>query len=145
MKSIDLKAIMVKCNMSKKVMASHLFPENKFPQLALNRILSGGAEMTESQITRLSAATGIPFENLYDVSQWKVESNENDIMKFSYLNYKAELNTKTWITKIFDNDSLFHESIIHTGSIELSKYLKLLDSIIATHVREINRIPKGDF
>ena len=57
-------------------------------------------------------------------------------MIFSSENFRAELNTQTWVTKIFDNDSMFHESIIHSGSTPLSDYLSELNAIIIKYQKK---------
>jgi hypothetical protein len=129
MKTINLKEIIEKQNLDTKEVAEQLFPNNKYPKLALDRVLSGKAFLDTNQMSKLSMLTGIPIEKLYSGSEWK-PSNQKGIHKFTNGEYVAELDTKTWITKIYKNDSLFHEAIISDGSIALSVYLSELTSII---------------
>jgi hypothetical protein len=44
------------------------------------------------------------------------------------------LDTKTWVTKVFDNGSLFHESVIHSGTTSLSAYLTQLSEIVGQQI-----------
>jgi len=53
---------------------------------------------------------------------------------FTSGNFRAELDTNTWVTKVFDNDSLFHESVIHSDSTPLSVYLTQLTKIVGRQI-----------
>lgn len=129
MKTINLKEIIEKQNLDVKEVAEQLFPSNKYPKLALNRVLAGEAFLDTNQVSKLSMLTGIPIENLYSGAEWKA-TNEKGIHKFTNGDYVAELDTKTWITKIYHKGSMFHEAIIHDGTIALSAYLSELTSLI---------------
>lgn len=132
MKIFDLKEIIEKQNLVVKEVAKELFPTNKYPKLALDRVLSGKAFLDTNQVSKLSMMTGISIEKLYSGGQWKASATD-DKLKFTSENYTAELNTETWITKIYHKDSLFHEAIIHNGNIALSEYLTKLTNIINKH------------
>lgn len=129
MKTINLSEIIEKQNLDVKDVAEQLFPSNKYPKLALDRVLKGEAFLDTNQVSKLSMLTGIPIEKLYSGAEWK-GSNEKGVHKFTNGDYVAELDTKTWVTKLYCNGSLFHESIIHNGTIALSAYLNELTSLI---------------
>ena len=132
MKTFDLKEIIEKQNLVVKEIAKQLFPNNKYPKLALDRVLSGKAFLDTNQVSKLSMMTGISVEELYSGGCWKA-STSKDKLKFTSGNFTAELDTETWITKIYHKDSLFHEAVIHNGSIALSEYLTKLTNIINKH------------
>lgn len=129
MKTIDLKEIIEKRKLDAKDVAQQLFPGIKYPKLALNRILAGEAVLDANQISKLALMTGMSMDDLYSGAEWKMKSKSN-LITFTNDDFKAELNTETWITKIFHNGSLFHESIIHSGSTPISNYINELNSII---------------
>lgn len=129
MKTIDLSGIISKQKLDPKEVAKQLFPENKYPKLALNRVLAGEAVLDANQISKLALLTGLSMDQLYSENDWKATSKAG-IITFQNGGYKAELNTETWVTKIFQNDSLFHESIITSKTIPVSEYLNELNSII---------------
>lgn len=129
-KAIDLKGIIDSQNPNPKELAAQLFPQNKHPRLALNRILSGDAVLDADQISKLASLTGLTPDELYSTKGWK-STTKNNIMIFHQGEYKAELDTQTWITKVFHNNSLFHETIITPGATPISEYLKRLEEIIA--------------
>lgn len=132
MQTIDLSTILEKTNFTKDEIAEILFPNHKFPNLAINRVIKGELKLDADQIGKLSSFTGIPIEDLFAISGWRMES-QNDEIQFSNGEFKAFLNTETWTTKIFHNDSMFHESVIHSGFTPLSEYFQKLNELISKH------------
>ena len=132
MKTFNLKEIIEKQGLSTKDVAIQLFPSNKYPKLALDRVLAGKAFLDTNQVSKLSMITGIAIDELYIGGEWKATSAK-DKLRFTTGEYVAELDTKTWITKVYHNDSLFHDAVIHSGSISLSDYLTELTNLINKH------------
>ena len=132
MNKIDLQQLIEIYNLDKKEIAETLFPGAKYPTLALNRIISGEALLDSDQVSKLALFIGVPIEKLYSGTKWAGKHNGNT-HTFTNGEYKAELNTETWTTKLFHNDSLFHEEILHSGSTPLSEYLSKLDELILKH------------
>jgi len=137
MKTIDLAGIIEKQNLDINEIARQLFPENKFPRLALNRVMKKGSVLDANQISKLSLITGIPISELYDERGWK-SRYKKDLHILTCGDFRAELDTTTWITKLFHNDSLFHEEILHSGAIMLNEYIKLLDKLILKFKKDEN-------
>lgn len=133
MKTIDLSKIIEDRGLNTKEVAKELFPKNKYPKLALDRVIKGEAFLDTNQVSRLSLITGVPIQFLYSNGEWKTTSKEEGIVTFQTGEYRAELNTGEWITKIYHKGSIFHESVIHQESITLSKYLKSLTELIIKH------------
>lgn len=131
MKKIDLQKIIESNGLDPKVLASELFPKNKYPIPALTRILEGKAELDSSQISKLASLLGSNIDELYN-SGWKAKG-KNNILHFSRDNFRAEFDLNSWSTRIFEDDSLFHESIIHQKSISISDYISDLDELITKH------------
>ncbi len=132
MKTLNLKEIIEKHSLDVKEVAEQLFPKNQYPSLALSRIISGKALLDTDQVSKLSLMTGVPIECLYSGGEWKINTSEN-LMTFETGEYKAELDTEKWVTKVFHKQSLIHETIIHSGSIALSIYLRELTEVIIKH------------
>lgn len=132
MKTIDLDKIIKTKKLDKKELAQRLFPGNKYASLALNRVIKGDGFLDSNQIVLLSELTGIKIGNLYSGNEWDLK-NDKGLTVFTSGNFRAELDTNTWVTKVFDNDSLFHESVIHSGTTSLSVYLNSLTQITESH------------
>ena len=128
MKGINLRKIIEHHELDSTEIAKLLFPKNRHPLLALNRILFNKAVLDADQISRFSMFTGIPIADLYDGTGWQSRYSKGKHILTSG-DYRAELDTETWSTKVFKNDTLYHEFIMHAKSITLSEYIQRLDSI----------------
>ncbi len=130
MKKIDLKKIIKVKNLNKKEVAAELFPANKFALLALDRVLAEKGVLDADQISRFSLYSGIPIAELYSGADWSstIKNGTHVLLKGDY---RAELDTKTWTTRLFHNDSLFHQFIIHSAGISLGDYIDTLNSEIS--------------
>ena len=129
MKTINVKDIIETANLNKVEVAIQLFPENKFPALALNRVMNQELPLDANQISKLSLLAGIPIASMFSGENWRAELKGN-VHTFTNGEYKAELDTDTWVTKVFHNNSRIHEELIHSKAIPLSEYLNKLDLII---------------
>lgn len=132
MKTIDLNKIIEDNNLDVKELAGELFPDIKYPKLALDRILRGESKLDTDQLSRLSLYTGLPIEVLYSGTPWKTNISDK-LVQFKTGDYKAELDRETWVTKIFHKGTIFHESIIHQSTIPLDEYFEELNSLINKH------------
>lgn len=129
MRTIKVKEIIDKQGLDVNEVAQQLFPGIKYPRLALNRVMSGKAVLDENQISKFSLLSGIPLADLFSGENWNAKSKKG-LHVFTNGEFRAELNTETWVTKVFHNESLFHESIIHSGATPISEYLSEIDLII---------------
>lgn len=132
MRKIDLDSIIKMYDLDVNEIAKHLFPDNKYARLALNRVLSKKAVLDATQISRLAMFIDIPISALYSGKEWKSKRNR-DLIVLTADDYTAELNTKTWLTKIYHKKSLFHEAVIHDGSIPLNEFINKLNIEIEKH------------
>lgn len=121
---IDLRKIVEQMEMGKKEIAIQLFPTNKFPVLALNRVMSGDAVLDADQISKLSMLSGLSPNEMY--SSWKMESRSG-LHVFTNGNYRAELDMSRGTTKIYYKNTLDREFVIHDKHIKLSEYLDMLN------------------
>lgn len=131
MKAINLTRLIETKNLDVQEVARELFPEAKYPKLALDRILKNESYLNSNQISRLSLMTGIPINFLYEGGEWgEANTSSNGVIVFSAADYRAELDTNSWTTKLFHKNSIFHEAVISNPSIPLSEYLSELTSLI---------------
>ena len=128
MKTIDLKSIIEAKGLDTAIVAQQLFPTNQYSRLALNRVMAGKAELDATQISKLSLLANMTIDQLYG-TVWAVDSQKG-IHKFTNGEFIAELDTNTWVTKIFHKRSMIHESVIHSSSVPLSKYIETLNQLI---------------
>jgi len=132
MSKIDLHKIMTATGFSKMEVAQQLFPKNSFPVLAFNRIMAGKALLDADQISKLSLMVDVPISELFKNGEWKMKSKKKNY----YLtngDFLAVLDHESGMTRLFHKNSLFHESILHSGLICLSEYLEKLNTLILNH------------
>lgn len=130
MKKLNLKKIIDNQHLDVDNLAKQLFPTAKHPKRALDRIVSGEALLDSNQISLLSMITDLPIGLLYEGGDWQQKEAVSNLLKFGTEDYTAELDTTTWITKIYHKESLFHESVICSGAIPLSDFLNSLTDLI---------------
>lgn len=128
MKTIDLKAIIDTNQLDTDVLAVELFPNNKYPKLALGRVLKEEALLDANQISKLAMMLSVDISELY-TSGWKAASKEG-IHIITNGVYRAELNTKTGESKIYVKGTLEHTSLLHTAGITLKDYIEQINKIV---------------
>ena len=111
-----------------------LFPNAKHPYYALNRVAKGEGLLDSEQLYKLAEMAGVSVSDLYEHKKWKnkVVPQGNTVV-FENGDYKAILDRDTWITKLFQKESMFHESVITSGATTMGDYLDQLDRIIDEH------------
>jgi hypothetical protein len=129
MQTINLDRIIKSKNLDKKELAQKLFPDNKYAALALNRVIRGDGFLDSKQISLLSELVSIPIGELFTGSGWDLKSSRDTLIITSD-KFRAELDRNTWVTKVYENRSLFHESLIHSRNAPLSLYLADLTKIV---------------
>lgn len=129
--TINLRELIEQRGLKTREVAEFLYPDNKFPQVALQRVLDGKALLNSEQVSRLAAWLGISTDSLYK-GGWSSEF-EGETCILTNGNYRAELSIRTGETKVFHLGALFHEIILHDPAISLSQYVELLNAIIKNH------------
>lgn len=132
MRTINVKEIIEVRGLDTKEVARQLFPKNKYPDLALNRVIKGKNTLDADQISKFALLAGIQISELFSGENWKAAQSKG-VHVFTNGEFRAELDSETWTTKIFHKDSMFHESVIHSGSTPVSEYLSQLDLIISNY------------
>ena len=70
MTTFDLKRIMSDYSLGEKEMAYIMFPDNKFPEVALRRAIEGQTKITVDQVIALAAYLGEPVYKLFTDEVW---------------------------------------------------------------------------
>lgn len=132
MKKIDLGKIIEVRGLDNTEVASLLFPKNKHSKMALKRVIAGEGVLDADQISRFSMYTGIPISELYEGAGWHstIEGHTHILVSGDYT---AKLNTQTWTTQLYHNDSLFHEEVLTDPSITLAEYIRTLEQLIENY------------
>lgn len=132
MHTINLDNLILACQLDPAELAARLFPKAKHPKMALTRTRNGQQKLDADQISLLSQLTGLSIAELYGTARWTAKHTKGT-HTFRNGSYTAVLDTATWTTCVYADDSLIHESVIHSDLVPLGAYLAALDSIIANH------------
>jgi len=133
MYTIDLKAIIQNAGLDLDEVAAHLFPKNNYPKLALNRILSGKAVLDANQISRLSMLTSVPIAEFFGGPDTKFKLDPERRYTVESENFKAELDTRNWVVKLYAKDSLFHAEVLESSELTLGQYIDKLNLLITKY------------
>lgn len=115
--------------LDKKVVAAQLYPRLKHPLLAFNRAIKGISSLSDAQKSKLALLADLSPAALYEAGKWQVRSKEN-VITFLTEEYRAELDTSTFVTRLFHNKSLFHETVLAVRGIALPDFLAVLNAQI---------------
>jgi len=129
MNNLKIQEAITASGLDKPAIATHLFPSNQYPVMALDRVMKGDGDLSSTQITKLSELSGMPVAAIFGHGKWSKEGFDGGIRLLNG-SYTAVLDTKTWVTKLYLKSSLIHEEVIHTGTVALSHYLAKLEEII---------------
>lgn len=139
MRRIDLHKLIEDQQLDVKELAKALFPGNAHPDRALERHLKLMLELTESQIYKLSEMTGLTIMELFNGNGWDTRRPTKKCWEFSFENFRAELDPKYWLVKVFDGNKLIHESIYSDEkSIDVREFLTFLDGVVHKYKQQKN-------
>lgn len=130
MSTFNLKYLIDKNGLNEDALAKELFPNNKFPRVALNRILDGIAYLDTAQLEVLARICNLQIQELFSSESWSTKMEGNKII-FIKNNFSAVLDLDTLVTEIYNRDRIVaDEVVIVEKSIKLSDYLKIIDGVI---------------
>jgi hypothetical protein len=132
MKTIDLQKIVANYEHGAQAFAKELFPSNKFPSMALARVIQGKANLDADQISKLALITGQSFDSLFGSEDWRKETKKDKII-FTWGEFRAEIDTLNWVSRVYHLDSILHDELIVNRSLPLSVYLSEVTHSIKNH------------
>ena len=130
--SVNLEALIEDSGLSRQEIACRLFPNNKYPEAALTRVLKGESFLDSLQIIKLSEMLDMSVSEIFHRT-WEGKM-ENGLHILTRGDYKAILHVDKKQTRLFHKDTLMFETILHSTSIPLSEYLALLNEQIEKYI-----------
>jgi hypothetical protein len=127
---MDLKSIIEEYKLDKKELARQLFPNNAFPDRALDRITQGLGCLYSDQIQKLAEILKVPPGSLFD-SEWKA-SYEDNHHTFKKGAFTVILNANNWQTTIYKEGNLKIEKLIGAPNMTLEAYFSSIDKLLLT-------------
>lgn len=128
---MNLTKIIEKSGIDRKVIASALFPDNKFPVMSLKRVEKGDGLLNTEQVAILAKLIGVNIADLFQDSNWEWKGHsEEGIITFESGDWKAKLDTKEFRTWLFHKGALVADEVIHSRMVPLSDYIEGLNRLI---------------
>ena len=130
-KFINIKKILEDKGVSKTQIASLVFPDVKFPQRAFSRVLTGKTELTVSQAATIAEFLDVRIEDLYEPDRWLWDNSKDGKCIFLYgNNFRAEIDTQTWKTRLYHKDELITEEVICDEHVPIGEYFAKLKRLV---------------
>lgn len=132
MDKFDIHRILEEYKPDMKELAKVLYPDNKLPERALDRVLSGEAFLDSNQITKLAAYLGVFVSDLFAVNDWKGSWDRTaNCPVFLKGRYKVMLNYNgAFLTTYRDHVVIRREIRSSTDTRTLNEFMAHLDAII---------------
>jgi hypothetical protein len=134
MSTFNINHIIKQYNLDEDSLSKELFPNNKFPKIALTRITSGVSYLDTSQLDILAKIIDVEPGDLLRSQSWTstdINIFDTETITFKKNNFRVELSLNTLITKIYSSDKLIaSETLISDKNIKLSEYLELVNRTI---------------
>lgn len=136
MTQVDLSQLIEAYGIDAGVLSLLLFPKNKFPMSALNRMLNEKMLLNSEQLAALSEFLNIPVDALFTrEGGWSSKEITKNSISFTKDGFVVTLNLATFVTNISkDNEVLANHTLVKKG-ITLRDYLQLID----IHINQIKQ------
>ena len=139
MYTIDLDKIIKQKKLDKREIAISLFPGNKYPILAINRVLYGDTKLDSDQVKKLATILNTSIDNLYDFNFTGGRSKDDKIV-IKTGDFTAELDRSFGSTRLSHKGVLLSEILVHDPSIGLSDYLEQIKQVINKYITNKSKL-----
>lgn len=126
---IDLSTIIQRFKLSDSELASVLFPDNRFPNQALRRVLNEGASLSSDQVSELASYLGVPVYELYQCDGWYQVPDESAAISLRKGDLTAVLRNGGSSITIRDEKKAVEQIIALPSALTLEELIRKLDSI----------------
>ena len=132
MQKIKLAETIEELNLDKREVAETLFPGNKFPKMALDRVLDGEAVLNADQISRLALFANVSLSSLFTGEGWGCKSRGTQHI-FTSGEFVAQVDMEAGKVDMFHKSTLFHSENLISKSINLVELVEFLNKQILNY------------
>lgn len=136
MQQINIKEILKTVKVDRTEIAQCLFPYNNHPEKALQRQIREEIPLDSSQLFRLAVLIGCEVSDLY-TDTWKAIYSRDRRHTFENGDWKAFLDTNTWVTSVYCKSTLQAEKVITSPTVSLSDFIEALNKVVTKTKTEI--------
>ena len=111
MERMELERAITLTGMQKHEVAAHLFPGNKYPYLALRRVVRGKSNLDSAQMSKLAALAGIEIQDLYGDPEALPVLPDPALIVIETARYRATIDLAGQVANVFSKSTLGHASV----------------------------------
>lgn len=130
MTTTNITRIMAAKGLEHKAVAMLMFPDNKFPDAALRRLLRGKATLSMTQVEKFATYAGVSLEDVSSSKEWDGGPSGPTII-LPRGDFKAVVDLKEGLTRVYHRESAFFKVIKHPATTPLYAYLKSINDVIS--------------
>lgn len=134
MQLFNINNVITTYGLDKNELAKVLFPEAKYPMLALSRVLKGKADLSVKQLELTAAFIGIEVAKLFDLraeDNWQTATKDG-VLTFKKGIYTVKVNYQGSFITLYKNDKVTAR-VINSNSMTLQDFFKFIDNLILTN------------
>jgi hypothetical protein len=131
MEKFNLNKIIADYALDIEVIAKELFPNVKYPKLALDRILKGEACLDTDQLQKLAAYLGVLVADLFFIDEWQAKRENNHLMLInSDPKYMARVNFDGSFISIYEDNKKIADCVVNKQVFTFDDFIKYITNYI---------------
>jgi len=129
----DINKVLDKYSVDLNEVANILFPNIRYKNVALSRLIKGETELTLTQLSNLAKLLNISTQELFEGitnNSYTLKLNPKNNYILSYKGYEVKLYNDGSFMSLYKDTQLIKKEFINAKHISLDEVLKLIDNII---------------
>ena len=128
----DINKIIEHYKLDINEVAEVLFPNIRYKQLALKRVLNNEASLDTIQIEKLANLAGVVVSDLFTFEDWK-GSSEDGCITFNKGDFKAKLNYNGVYLTLYKGTKVIAQEITAANSLSINSFINHINNLINSY------------
>lgn len=125
----DINKVIEHYSLNVDEVAEALFPNVRYKQSALKRVLNGEATIDTEQIQKLANLAGVIVSDLFTFDEWK-GSSEDGCITFIKGEFKAKLNYNGAYLTLYKGTQVIKKEITAANSLSINSFINHINNLI---------------
>ena len=130
MTHFDLSSIIKEYNLDIAQVASVLYPDVKYPKLAINRAIRGEVSISVEQLENLAKFLGVLPSQLFTLGSWK-DATKNGLLSFKKGEWLVTLSYNNTYLTVYKNNKVVYNSVFSIGEMPIKEFIEYIDNLIS--------------
>lgn len=131
MNRFNINSVIENYKLNIEELAPVLFPNVKYPKMALDRVIKGEGVLDIQQVEKLAEYIGVLVQDLFSADGWK--ASYEDAFTVAKGEYKVKVNYKCTYISVYKNNVCINQRILDAHSITVAEFIELLNNIIKSY------------